>query len=167
MSLAPTEKLVHATLVYIIKDGKTLMIHRVGRENDIHREKYNGLGGKLEENETPSECAIREIQEESGLTIHPKDMKLYGTALFPEFDKKGRDWFVFIYKVYDYSGELIVENREGRLEWIENEKILDLNLWDGDRYFLEHLHSDQQFDGSLTYQNGGLTHQRSHLLRGT
>ena len=127
---------VLATLVYIVKDGKTLMIHRCKREEDAHLGKYNGLGGKFEKGESPLECAKREVFEESGLTLSKIILK--GTLIFPEFDKLKRDWMVFVYRADDYSGEIKIENPEGTLQWIPNDKILDLPLWEGDRHFLKH-----------------------------
>ena len=72
-----------ATLCYVIDEtrNRTLMIHRIKKENDFHEGKWNGLGGKLEEGETPEECVIREIKEESGLIIHAP--KLHGFITFP------------------------------------------------------------------------------------
>ena len=57
------------TLCYIKKNNKTLMLHRVKKENDMHKNKWNGLGGKLIPGESPEECVIREIKEESGLIL--------------------------------------------------------------------------------------------------
>jgi len=146
---------VLATLVYLTKDDKTLMIHRVKKEGDLHKGKYNGLGGKFETGESPLECAKREVKEESNLDI--KNIKFKGHILFPEFDKKGRDWLVFIYRADDFDGELITENPEGLLEWIDNNQILDLNLWDGDKIFIPHVYSDKHFEGKFFYKDGKIS----------
>jgi len=141
-----------ATLCYIIdkKHNKTLMIHRVKKENDYHKGKWNGLGGKLEIGESPEDCVIREIKEESGLSIKAPKMK--GFITFPLFDGKD-DWHVFIFTAENFEGELI-ESREGNLAWITNDKISELNLWEGDSIFLKWLHGDKFFSAKFVYKNG-------------
>jgi len=137
-----------ATLCYVQDDGKTLMMHRVKKENDMHEGKWNGLGGKIEEGETPEKCVIREVKEESGLEIYGPHLE--GFLTFPAFD--GNDeWRVFVYTADDFQGELI-ESREGRLEWIEDENLLDLNLWEGDRHFLPWLERDGIFSARFVYE---------------
>ena len=78
-----------ATLCYLRRDGKTLMVHRIKKANDMHQGKWNGLGGKLDPGETPEECAVREIYEESGLIAH--NPRLKGILTFPAFDDF-EDW---------------------------------------------------------------------------
>ena len=80
-----------------MKNNQTLMLHRVKKENDMHEGKWNGLGGKLEAGETPEECVIREVKEESGLNIF--NPKLHGFIAFPAFDEI-QDWFVFIFSLF-------------------------------------------------------------------
>ncbi len=141
--------MIMATLCYV-KDGKrTLMLHRIKRENDIHEGKWNGLGGKFELGETPEQCVIREIREESGLTITKPELR--GVLTFPEF-AHGQDWYVFVFVARRFTGEL-TQSCEGHLEWIDDDRMLDLNLWEGDPYFLEHLESERFFSGSFTYRN--------------
>ncbi len=137
-----------ATLCYIKKDGKTLMLYRNKKENDYHEGKWNGIGGKFELSETPEECAIREIKEETGLDV--KDPELKGMITFPLFDGKD-DWYVFLFIVKNFSGELI-DSPEGKLEWIPDEKITELNLWDGDRIFLEWLNQENFFSAKFNYE---------------
>jgi 8-oxo-dGTP diphosphatase len=139
-----------ATLGYLRSGGKTLMIHRNKREQDMHKGKWNGLGGKLEPGETPEECIIREIREESGLTI--KDPRFKGILVFPRF--KTSNWYVFVFVAHEYEGELC-ENEEGYLEWIENDKLKDLNLWDGDYIFLDWLDRDGVFSAKFLYSEEG------------
>lgn len=138
-----------ATLCYVIKDNKTLMLFRNKKPNDVHEGKWNGLGGKFEKGETPEECVIREVKEESGLMI--KNPKLHGIITFPMFDGK-KDWYVFMFTVKDFEGELIDSN-EGKLEWIENEKLLDLNLWEGDKIFIPWLFQEKYFSAKFIYEN--------------
>jgi 8-oxo-dGTP diphosphatase len=99
------------------------------KANDIHEGKWNGLGGKFEAGETPEECVIREIYEESGLSIW--DPKLCGLLIFPQF--KGNDWYGFVFAATDFSGELI-DSPEGKLEWIHEGKFFSAKFeYEGDK----------------------------------
>jgi 8-oxo-dGTP diphosphatase len=133
--------------------GRTLMLHRIKKTNDMHAGKWNGLGGKLEAGETPEECVIREVWEESGLRII--DPVLRGIITFPQFSR-GEDWYTYIFVADQYSGELIDSN-EGVLAWVENDKLLDLNLWPGDRIFLRWLDDRRFFSAKFVYTAGELT----------
>ncbi len=137
------------TLCYLQKDGHTLMIHRNKREGDFHLGKYNGLGGKFIEGETPEECVIREIKEESGFDI--VEPRLHGVITFPLFDGVD-DWYVFIYSCADFSGNQI-ETEEGILEWVKDEELLNLPLWEGDYIFLPWLKKDGFFSAKFIYEN--------------
>ncbi len=139
-----------ATLCYIQKDGKTLMLYRNKKENDYHEGKWNGLGGKFEPGESPEDCAIREIKEEAGLIV--KSLKLKGFITFPMFDGKD-DWYVFIFVIDKFEGSLI-DSPEGKLEWIPNVKLLDLNLWEGDQIFIPWLFQEKFFSAKFNYNNG-------------
>ena len=141
-----------ATLCYITnkKTDSTLMIHRVKKENDYHLGKWNGLGGKFEQGESPEECAIREIKEESGLAVNNITMK--GFITFPMFDGK-EDWYVFLFVSDKYEGKLI-DSKEGNLAWIPNEKLMEINLWDGDKIFIPWLFKDKFFSAKFNYKNG-------------
>lgn len=141
-----------ATLCYIIDNDKTLMLHRTKKKNDVHEGKWNGLGGKFEHGESPEECVIREVKEESGLLI--KNPKLHGFITFPMFDGK-KDWYVFLFTAHEFEGSLI-DSHEGRLEWISNNKLLDLNLWEGDKIFIPWLLQDKFFSAKFIYENGTL-----------
>ena len=143
-----------ATLCYVIdrKKKQTLMLHRVKKENDMHEGKWNGLGGKLENGETPEECVIREVKEESGLTI--KNPRMHGFITFPLFDGTN-DWYVFLFTADNYSGKLI-DSREGNLEWIPNKKVSSLNLWEGDKIFLDWLYQEKFFSAKFVYKKGKL-----------
>ena len=146
-----------ATLCYVRREGKTLMLHRNKKERDLHANKWNGLGGKLKTGESPEECEIRELEEESGLIA--KHLVLKGILTFPKFDQTN-DWYVFVFTVDDFSGD-IKESPEGTLHWIEDEKLLDLNLWEGDRIFLPLVYKNKSFSGKFIYENGKL---REHQI---
>ena len=141
-----------ATLCYVKADGKTLMIHRIKKENDMHQGKWNGLGGKLDQGETPEECVIREVFEESGLMLVNPELK--GVLTFPKF-ARNEDWYAFIFIAREFHGQLIDSN-EGFLQWIEDAELLDLNLWEGDKIFIPWLEEPGYFSGKFIYQEGKL-----------
>lgn len=140
--------MILATLCYIKYNGKTLMVHRNKKPNDIHAGKWNGLGGKVEAGETPEECIQREVEEESGLVIHKP--RLHGLLMFPKF--KGNDWYVFVFTATEFSGELTESSPEGRLEWIDDEKLTSLNLWESDPIFLPWLNEPKFFSAKFEYE---------------
>ena len=137
------------TLCYITNNKETLMLHRIKKENDMHKNKWNGLGGKLIPGETPEECIIREVKEESGLDI--KAPLLKGIITFPKFDDID-DWLVFVYTCNKFSGSLI-ECDEGELQWIPNQKLSNLNLWEGDKIFMKWLNKSNLFSAKFYYKN--------------
>lgn len=139
-----------ATLCYVRRAGKTLMIHRIKKANDMHQGKWNGLGGKLDPGETPEECAIREIYEESGLKV--RNPLLKGFITFPGFANE-EDWYTFIFVITEFEG-VLADSAEGYLEWISNDHLLELNLWEGDRIFLPWLDQPGFFSGKFIYKNG-------------
>ena len=137
------------TLCYIKKNNKTLMLHRVKKENDMHKNKWNGLGGKLIPGESPEECVIREIKEESGLNIKTPSLK--GIITFPKFDNI-EDWLVFVFTANQFSGDLI-DSDEGNLKWIDDSDLLNLNMWEGDRIFIPWLSRNKLFSAKFYYSN--------------
>jgi len=139
-----------ATLCYAVKENKTLMIYRNKKKNDYHEGKWNGLGGKFEQGETPEECAIREMKEETGLDVIKMNLK--GFISFPMFDKV-EDWYVFLFVIDEFKGELI-DSPEGRLEWIDNDRLLNLNLWEGDKIFIPWLFQEGFFSAKFNYTDG-------------
>lgn len=141
-----------ATLCYVRSDGKTLMIHRVKKRNDMHEGKWNGLGGKLEPGESPEECAVREVYEESGLRI--KKPVLRGFLTFPHFSND-EDWYVFVFVAHEFDGSLI-ESEEGVLEWVADQDLLQLNLWEGDKHFIPLLDREGTFSAKFEYRDGQL-----------
>jgi 8-oxo-dGTP diphosphatase len=128
------------------------MIHRVKKRNDMHRGKWNGLGGKLEPGESPEDCVRREVEEESGLLV--KKMWLKGFLSFPGF-ANDEDWYAFVFVVPEFEGQ-IIESVEGDLEWIDNSDLFQLNLWEGDRIFLPWLDRPGIFSGKFVYRDGTL-----------
>ncbi len=141
-----------ATLCYVRDGDKTLMLHRVKKQNDMHEGKWNGLGGKVEKGESPEECAIREVREESGLEV--MDPILRGFICFPLFDGEN-DWNVFIYRFDGYNGTQ-QESAEGHLAWLDAEELKQVPLWEGDRIFMDWLDKDQIFSAKFNYHGGRL-----------
>ena len=145
-----------ATLGYVMSPDrkKTLLIHRNTRTDDYHLGKYNGLGGKLEPDEDIVTGLRREIREEAGIEI--AEIELRGTISWPGFGKHGEDWFGFIFRVNQYEGTPYTNNPEGTLSWVPVDQIMDLPLWEGDRYFLPLLFGDdpRQFHGVMPYEGG-------------
>ncbi|GJQ62750.1 MAG: 7,8-dihydro-8-oxoguanine triphosphatase [Melioribacteraceae bacterium] len=139
-----------ATLCYVKDGNKTLMLYRNKKENDYHEGKWNGLGGKLEIRESPEDCARREVFEESGLIV--KDLQLKGFITFPLFDGKD-DWYVWLYFITDWEGEL-KDSPEGELAWIDDDKLSELNLWDGDKIFIDWMFKGKTFSAKFNYNNG-------------
>ena len=139
--------MILATLCYIKHDGHTLMVYRNKKPNDMHAGKWNGLGGKFEPGESPEECVIREVREESGLEI--LNPMLHGLLMFPKF--KGDDWYVFVFTASEFSGELI-DSPEGKLEWIPDEKLNSLNVWESDQIFFPWLEKYKFFSAKFIYQ---------------
>ena len=147
---------VLATLGYVFSpDGRrVLLIHRNARPGDAHLGKYNGLGGKLDPLEDVVACMRREIREEAG--IECEQLELRGTISWPGFGKGGEDWFGFLFRVTAYSGTALDRNPEGELEWVDVDRVLELPLWEGDRYFLPLLFdpAGRPFHGVMPYRDG-------------
>lgn len=145
-----------ATLCYLVEDDRVLMIHRVGRPDDVHLGKYNGLGGKVEPGEDIVTSVIREVAEEAGVTVERP--RLRGTISWPGFGTDGEDWFGFIFVADTWTGEQITHNHEGVLEWIPLVRLLsfDLELWPGDRHFLPLVFDEsvECFHGVMPYRDG-------------
>ena len=145
-----------ATLGYVFSpDGRrVLLVHRTARPHDPHLGKYNGLGGKLDPHEDVVAGMRRELREEAG--IECDELQLAGTVSWPGFGKHGEDWFGFIFRVTKWHGTLFAASPEGPLTWVEVERVLDLPLWEGDRYFLPLVFdlTGPAFHGVMPYKNG-------------
>jgi 8-oxo-dGTP diphosphatase len=145
-----------ATLGYVLSpDGQqVLLLHRNRRPDDAHFGKYNGLGGKVDRGEDVAACLRREVREEADLECDA--LVLRGTVSWPGFGKGGEDWFGFIFRIDRWSGEPLRENPEGTLKWVEVARLLELPLWEGDRYFLPLVFAPtgQQFHGIMPYHDG-------------
>lgn len=140
-----------ATICYLDNGKEFLLLLRNKKPNDVHKGKYIGVGGKLEAAETPEECAVREIFEETGLQATKMEMK--GIITFPEFTP-GHDWYTYVFRVTEFSGELI-DSPEGTLEWVPYDEILEKPSWEGDRIFLEWILGNEPFfSAKFNYEAG-------------
>lgn len=141
------------TLCYIEKDKSYLMLHRVTKKNDINHDKWIGVGGHFEYQESPEDCLIREVKEETGLTLKSFNFRAIVTFIADQEPAE----YMCLYTAKEFTGKLIDCN-EGKLEWVPFEKIKDLELWEGDEIFLKLLQKETPFFSlKLVYKNGKLT----------
>ncbi len=143
------------TLGFVVSPDrkKTLLIHRNARKDDDHYNKYNGLGGKMLPGEDIVSCIRREIMEEAGLVC--SKILLRGTINWTGFGPNGEDWLGFIFRIDKYGGVPFEENEEGKLSWIRIDKLDELPMWEGDRFFLPMVFDDDPriFHGYMPYKN--------------
>lgn len=139
----------NVTLCYIEKNGKYLMLHRTKKKNDINEGKWIGVGGKIEEKESPEECIVREVKEETGLTLI--EYKLRGIVTF--VSNQYETEYMYVFTSDKFTGELI-ECNEGDLKWINKTEINNLNIWEGDKIFHDEiLKHDRFFTVKVEYDN--------------
>ena len=144
----------NTTLCYLERDGCYLMLHRIKRENDLNRDKWIGIGGKFEEGESPENCLLREVREETGLTLG--SWRYCGIVTFVS-DAWGTE-YMHLFHSEDFHGSLR-ECDEGSLEWIEKSALASLpDLWEGDRIFLRMMENNEPFFSlKLCYRGDLLT----------
>lgn len=136
------------TLCYMEQDGKYLMLHRIKKEHDINEGKWIGIGGHFEPGESPEECLIREVKEETGLTL--TSWKFRGIVTFSSDGSPTE--YMCLYTADAFTGELLEDCSEGILQWVPKEEVTNLRLWEGDRVFLDLLTKDAPFFSlKLTY----------------
>ena len=129
----------NTTLCYIARGEQYLMLHRVKKKNDINRDKWIGIGGKFEHDESPDECLLREVKEETGLTL--TSWRCRGIVTF--VNTQCQTEYMHLFTADGFEGELRTCD-EGELEWIDRAKLYDLTLWEGDKIFLRLLENDAQ-----------------------
>ena len=144
----------NTTLCYLERDGCYLMLHRIKKENDLNRDKWIGIGGKFEEGESPENCLLREVREETGLTLG--SWRYCGIVTFVS-DEWGTE-YMHLFHSEDFHGSLR-ECDEGSLEWIEKSALASLpELWEGDRVFLRMMENNEPFFSlKLCYRGDLLT----------
>lgn len=129
-----------STLCYIEKDGKYLMLHRNVKKNDVNEGKWIGVGGHFEQDESPEECLLREVKEETGYTLTSYQYR----AMVTFVSGTGVTEYMSLFTADGFEGQPIPCN-EGELEWVEISRIGQLNLWEGDRIFLRLLQERETF----------------------
>ena len=128
------------TLCYIEKDNKYLMLYRNKKKNDLNEGKWVGVGGKFEEKESPDECLLREVKEETGLTLTEYKLRCLVTFVSDEWETE----HMYVYTATKFDGKLH-ECNEGELKWIDKDKICDLSIWEGDKIFLKRMQNNEPF----------------------
>lgn len=131
--------MLNTTLCYIRRGNEYLMLHRVKKKNDINQDKWIGVGGKFERDESPDECLMREVREETGLTL--TSWRCRGIVTF--VNTKCESEYMHLFTADGFEGELKACD-EGVLEWIDREKLFDLTLWQGDKIFLRLIEDDSE-----------------------
>ena len=129
-----------STLCYISRDDVVLMLHRTVKKNDINHDKWIGVGGHFEHGESPEDCVLREVREETGYTLTSYKFRGIVTFVYGEDTVE----YMHLYTADGFQGEP-VECDEGVLEWVSRNKIMDLELWEGDRIFLKLLEDGEDF----------------------
>lgn len=129
-----------STLCYIEQDGKYLMLHRTVKEHDVNKDKWIGVGGHFENQESPEECLLREVKEETGYTLTSWQYRGIVTFVYGENVVE----YMSLYTADGFEGEPISCD-EGELEWVEKTAIYNLNLWEGDKIFFRLLEENRPF----------------------
>ena len=143
-------------LCYIEKDEKYLMLHRVLKKNDINKDKWIGVGGHFEKGESPEDCLLREVKEETGLTLTSYQFRGIITFTFSSQGKETDTEYMCLYTANGYEGELI-SCSEGNLEWVNKKDVFSLKLWEGDKIFFRLLKEGRPFFSlKLVYQDDEL-----------
>ena len=129
------------TLCYIEKDNQYLMLHRVKKEKDVNKDKWIGVGGQFEPEESPEECLLREVKDDTGLTL--TSWKFCGIVTFV-----ATQWdtveYMCLYKADGFTGEL-TDCNEGNLVWVDKNKVYDLPIWEGDKIFFRLMEEREEF----------------------
>ena len=161
----------NTTLCYLEQDNAYLMLHRVTKKNDLNHDKWIGVGGKFEPFESPEDCLLREVQEETDLTLTSYRCRGVVTFLLGELTE-----YMFLYTADAWTGTLVKDaaRNEGILEWVPKEQVEQLPIWEGDKIFFRLLKEDRPFSRSNSDMKmirwlkpcwtGNLYHSLSHGL---
>ena len=151
---------MNTTLCYIERDGKYLMLHRVKKERDVNHDKWVGIGGKFEDRESPEDCVLREVKEETGLTLTHMEYRGIVTFVSDEYPTE----YMHLFWADRFTGTLLEDCGEGVLEWISREDLRAIPKWEGDAIFLRLLEERAPFFSlKLTYEGDRL---REAVLNG-
>ena len=160
------KKMNFTTLCYIEKENKYLMLHRTSKKKDGNKDKWIGVGGKFEDKESPEDCLLREVREETGLTLTSWKFRGIITFVTDRYETE----FMHLYTADGWEGEMI-ECNEGNLEWLEKKEVFNLKVWEGDKIFFWLMQHDAPFfslrleyvgDELVSYALNGVYHRKSH-----
>ena len=132
--------MINSTLCYVTRGDEVLMLHRVKKENDLNKDKWIGIGGKFEDQESPDECLLREAMEETGLRL--TSWRCRGVVTFLSDCWEGE--YMYLFTADGFEGEL-KECDEGDLQWVPRAFLDELPKWEGDKIFLKLLWEDAPF----------------------
>lgn len=150
----PEYPIFSTTLCYLERDDAYLMLHRVKKEDDYNHDKWVGVGGKFERFESPEDCLLREVKEETGLTLTHWRSRGLLTFIWGNMTE-----FIHLYTADGWTGEMIQGDacREGVLEWVQKEKVEQLPIWEGDKIFFKLLNEEHPwFSLKLVYEGDAL-----------
>lgn len=139
-----------STLCYIEQDGRYLMLHRTVKKHDINKDKWIGVGGHFEAEESPEECVLREVREETGYTLNTWKFR----AIVTFVSGTGEDEYMHLFTSDDFSGTPI-ECDEGELAWVDKKELLTYNIWEGDKIFLRLIDERETFFSLKLVYDGG------------
>ena len=141
------------TLCYISCGERTLMLHRTKKENDENAGKWVGIGGKLEAGESPEDCLVREVYEETGIKLESYSFRGLFTFVSDEWGTE----YMCLYTAKTEK-EQLCSCSEGDLCWVETKKLEELPMWEGDRVFFGLLKEGRPFFSlKLIYKGEKLT----------
>lgn len=128
------------TLCYLEQDEQYLMLHRISKKNDENKDKWIGVGGKFEVGESPEQCLLREVKEETGLSLKSFEFRGILTFVSDLYEPE----MIFLYTSNDFEGTL-KQCEEGVLTWVSKDEIETLNLWEGDKRMFQLLQTEKNF----------------------
>ena len=144
----------NCTLCYLENDrNEYLMLHRVKKKNDVNHDKWIGVGGKFEANESPEECLLREVWEETGLTLTDYRFRAVITFVAENYETE----YIYLYTATGWTGEMTTCD-EGNLEWVAKSRVQDLPIWEGDKVFFKLIEDPDSpfFSLKMEYQGDRL-----------
>jgi 8-oxo-dGTP diphosphatase len=159
------KRMLLTTLCYMEKGNQYLMLHRVKKEHDINKDKWIGVGGKFEDKESPEDCLLREVCEETGLTLTSWKFRGIITFVTDRYETE----FMHLYTADGWEGEMI-ECNEGNLEWLEKKEVF--KVWEGDKIFFWLMQHDAPFfslrleyvgDELVSYALNGVYHRQNYV----
>ena len=152
--------MLNSTLCYLENDrGEYLMLHRVKKKNDVNQDKWIGVGGKFEGDESPDECLLREVREETGVTL--TEFRFRGVVTFLT-DGNWEGEYMYLFTATGWEGEFAADCAEGDLEWVPKSRVPQLPIWEGDKIFLR-LMAEEHPPFLLTLEYAGETLTRAEL----